>query len=269
MKLKKVVSKLLACAMVVTTVFTGNVTAVSAAEAKIIQPVAKYDFSEKVTDGDGKYEDIQMITNQMVSSDIGKYKGTLDFMPGRGDQGYALSTDGILDESHTTKGEGKYGLKLPQANLGSEYTVSTWFKSSWGTLNSKGDKVFAVMSIGKSAEENVTIKPIAGSNGRDLYLYTGSTQGSDKMSGVNSYWMEWHMFTITQSGNQVICYLDGNKVSQTTAEPLLNDNSGSIYLGVNQGGGGYATGEYDDISVYNVAPVSYTRRRLPLLPLRQ
>lgn len=253
MKLKKVVSKLLACAMVVTTVFTGNVTAVSAAEAKIIQPVAKYDFSEKVTDGDGKYEDIQMITNQMVSSDIGKYKGTLDFMPGRGDEGYALSTDGILDESHTTKGEGKYGLKLPQANLGSEYTVSTWFKSSWGTLNSKADKVFAVMSIGKSAEENVTIKPIAGSNGRDLYLYSGSTQGSDKMSGAGSYWMEWHMFTITQSGNQVICYLDGNKVSQTTAEPLLNDNSGSIYLGVNQGGGGYATGEYDDISVYNVA----------------
>lgn len=253
MKLKKVVSKLLACAMVVTTVFTGNVTAASAAGAQIMQPLAKYDFNEEVSSDNGKYQDIQMITNQMVSSDIGKYSGALDFMPGRGDEGNALSTDGILDETHTQKGDGKYGLKLPQKNLGNAYTVSAWFKSSWGTLNSKADKVFAVMSIGKSAEKNVTIKPTAGSNGRDLYLYSGSTQSTDKMSGTGTYWMEWHMFTITQSGNQVICYLDGNKVSETTAEPLLNDNSGSIYLGVNQGGGGYATGEYDDISVYNVA----------------
>ncbi|MCI9526140.1 MAG: hypothetical protein HFH37_04375 [Lachnospiraceae bacterium] len=253
MKLKKVVSNLLACAMVVTTVFTGNVTAASAAQAKIIQPLAKYDFNATVSEDNGKYQDIQMITNQMVSSDIGKYSGKLDFMPGRGETGNALSTDGVLDETHTQKGEGKYGLKLPQTNLGNAYTVSAWFKSSWGTLNSKADKVFAVMSIGKSAEENVTIKPIAGSNGRDLYLHSGSTQGSDKMSGSGSYWMEWHMFTITQSGNQVICYLDGNKVSEAAVEPLLNDNSGSIYLGVNQGGGGYATGEYDDISVYNVA----------------
>ena len=44
MKLKKVVSKLLACAMVVTTVFTGNVTAASAAQAQIIQPLAKYEI---------------------------------------------------------------------------------------------------------------------------------------------------------------------------------------------------------------------------------
>ena len=47
MKLKKVVSKLLACAMVVTTVFTGNVTAASAAQAQIIQPLAKYDFMQR------------------------------------------------------------------------------------------------------------------------------------------------------------------------------------------------------------------------------
>ncbi len=254
MKVKMTVSKLLACAMVVTSVFTGDITTANAeAGAKILEPLAKYDFEEAVSGDNGKYQDIQMVTR-----DFENYAGALDFMPGRDGAGKALSTDGIINEEITKKGEGKYGMKLPQKNLGEEYTVSAWFRSSWGTLNSKNDnppKTFAVMSVGKSAEENVTIKPDAGSNGRVLFLYSGSTKAEGDMNngGDNNFWMNWHMFTITQSGNQVTCYLDGDKKLETTAVPLMNDSAGSICLGVSQGGGGYATGEYDDISVYNAA----------------
>ena len=76
MKFKRAVSKLLACTMMVTTVFTGNVSTTSAA-AKILQPVAKYDFEEGVSDDNGKYQDIQMITK-----DLKNYTGQVELVEG-------------------------------------------------------------------------------------------------------------------------------------------------------------------------------------------
>ena len=105
MKVKMTVSKLLACAMVVTSVFTGDITTANAeAGAKILEPLAKYDFEEAVSGDNGKYQDIQMVTR-----DFENYAGALDFMPGRDGAGKALSTDGIINEEITKKGEGKYG----------------------------------------------------------------------------------------------------------------------------------------------------------------
>lgn len=246
MKFKRVVSKLLACTLVVTSVFTGNVSTASAEGAKILQPVAKYDFEKEVSSDDGKYQDIQMITQ-----DLQNYEGKLDFRSRGENAGKTIATNGEKYQG----GAGKYGLKLPQKNLGTEYTVSAWFKSDWRTINSKEGLVPAVVSIGKSAEKNITIEPAAGTNGYELFLYSGDTKADGKMgkSKDDPNWGNWNMITITQYGNEVICYLNGMKALETTAEPMLNDNSGSIYLGVHQGGGGYLCGEYDDISVYNVA----------------
>ncbi len=242
MKFKRVVSKLLACAMVVTTVFTGNV-ATASAEAKILQPVAKYDFEESVSADNGKYQDIQMITKGLEN-----YTGQVELVEG-GKTGKAINIY-EYDKAAGIDG-GKYGLKLPQKKLGNEYTVSAWVKNYWSKFNARDSKVPAVISIGKSAEENVTLKVPEGDNSLSLYLYSGNTRAEGSMTP--SSWKDWHMLTITQSGNQVTCYLDGQKASETTAEPMLNDEEGSIYLGVNQGGGGYFSGYYDDISVYNVA----------------
>lgn len=239
MKLKKVVSKLLACAMVATSVFSGNVATASAAEPQILEPVAKYDFEAEAGGESGKYQDIQLITR-----DLENYTGEVDLVDGR-ETGKAIN---IYDNNPID--DGKYGLKLPQRNLGNEYTVSCWAKSDWSNLNARNPKVPAIISIGKSAEENITIKPPAETNKNVVYLYSGSTPTQESMSTA---WNGWHMVTITQSGNQVVCYLDGEQKLQTTAEPMLNDDAGSIYFGVNQGGGGYFSGRYDDISVYNVA----------------
>lgn len=242
MKLKKVVSKLLACAMVATTVFTGNVTNASAAQAQIIQPLAKYDFNGEVSADNGKYQDIQMITRELED-----YSGKVELVDGR-ETGKAISIY-EYDEA-AGKDDGIYGLKLSQKELGNQYTVSVWAKNYWSGFNARNSKVPALISIGKSAEKNITLKVPDNSNAKLLYLYSGTERAEGSMSAT---WTDWHMFTITQSGNQVVCYLDGQKALETTAEPMLNDEVGSIYLGVNQGGGGYFSGYYDDISVYNVA----------------
>lgn len=242
MKFKRAVSKLLACTMMVTTVFTGNVSTTSAA-AKILQPVAKYDFEEGVSDDNGKYQDIQMITK-----DLKNYTGQVELVEG-GKTGKAINIYEYDQEAGIDGG--KYGLKLPQKKLGNEYTVSVWVKNYWSKFNARDSKVPAVISIGKSAEKNITLKVPEGDNSLSLYLYSGDTRAEGNMTPSN--WKDWHMLTITQSGSQVICYLDNQKALETTAEPMLDDEEGSIYFGVNQGGGGYFSGYYDDISVYNVA----------------
>ncbi len=234
MKYKKIVSKILACAMVVTTVFTGNTTTADAAAGKL-QPVAKYDFETE-----GNYQDIQKITGSLE-----EYTGDFNVADGGHESGKAFST--ALDAAHC--------LKLPQKNL-TDYTVSLWIWNQYNTLNAKDGKKFAVMSFG-TPERHVTLKVKEGGNDRFLNLYNGDTLVEGDTIGVTAgaYWANaWRMLTITQSGDTVKVYLEGEKKAETTVEggSLLTGN-GSILIGAQQIGGGNTWSKYDDISVYDVA----------------
>ncbi len=234
MKYKKIVSKILACAMVVTTVFTGNTTTADAAAGKL-QPVAKYDFETE-----GNYQDIQKITGSLE-----EYTGDFNVADGGHESGKAFST--ALDAAHC--------LKLPQKNL-TDYTVSLWIWNQYNTLNAKDGKKFAVMSFG-TPERHVTLKVKDGGNDRFLNLYNGDTLVEGDTIGVTAgaYWANaWRMLTITQSGDTVKVYLEGEKKAETTVEggSLLTGN-GSILIGAQQIGGGNTWSKYDDISVYDVA----------------
>ncbi len=234
MKYKKIVSKILACAMVVTTVFTGNTTTADAAAGKL-QPVAKYDFETE-----GNYQDIQKITGSLE-----EYTGDFNVADGGHESGKAFST--ALDAAHC--------LKLPQKNL-TDYTVSLWIWNQYNTLNAKDGKKFAVMSFG-TPERHVTLKVKDGGNDRFLNLYNGDTLVKGDTIGVTAgaYWANaWRMLTITQSGDTVKVYLEGEKKAETTVEggSLLTGN-GSILIGAQQIGGGNTCSKYDDISVYDVA----------------
>lgn len=234
MKYKKIVSKILACAMVVTTVFTGNTTIADAAAGKL-QPVAKYDFETE-----GNYQDIQKITGSLE-----EYTGDFNVADGGHESGKAFST--ALDAAHC--------LKLPQKNL-TDYTVSLWIWNQYNTLNAKDGRKFAVMSFG-TPERHVTLKVKDGGNDRFLNLYNGDTLVEGDTIGVTAgaYWANaWRMLTITQSGDTVKVYLEGEKKAETTVEggSLLTGN-GSILIGAQQIGGGNTWSKYDDISVYDVA----------------
>ena len=118
MKYKKIVSGLLACAMVVTSAFSGNVTTAKAAEQPT--PIGTYDFNTKK---DQVSPDLG--TNVVAKSSCGAnsdilldYNDPIKYVPGRsGEAGdYAVDT------------QGKHGLILPEKQLGDNYTISFWVK---------------------------------------------------------------------------------------------------------------------------------------------
>lgn len=243
MKYKKIVSKILACAMVVTTVFTGNMTTAEA-EAGKLQPVARYDFETAEN-----YEDISKITGNLEN-----YTGDFNVADGgHGDSAKAFTMEKDSAQTH--------GLKLPQKDL-REYTVSLWIRSMYNTLNAKNGKKFVAMSLG-TGEKYVSLKAPDGSNDRYFYLYSGNTKGNDKIGTGGAFWAGsskdnpgiWRMLTLTQSGDTVTVYLEGQKVTETTVEGgSLLAGDGSIMVGVQQNGGGDGTwAKFDDISVYDVA----------------
>lgn len=234
MRYKKIVSKILACAMVVTTVFTGNVATADAAAGKL-EPVAKYDF-ETVEN----YQDIKKVTG-----DLQDYTGDFNVADGGHKSDKSFST--AVDAAHC--------LKLPQKNL-TDYTVSLWTWSEYNTLNAKDGKKFPFISLG-TPEKYVTLKAEDGKNDRQAYLYSGTEKVVGEMIGVSTggYWKDnWRMLTITQSGDTVTVYLEGKKKAETTVEGgSLLTGEGSILIGAQQIGGGDTWVKYDDISVYDVA----------------
>ena len=236
MRYKKIVSKILACAMVVTTVFTGNVATADAAAGKL-EPVAKYDFETE-----DNYKDIQKVTGELQD-----YTGDFNVADGGHES----------DKLFTMEVDSAHGVKLPQKNL-TEYTVSFWIWNTYNTLNSK-NAPFVVMSLG-TGERYVSLKAPNGGNDRYLYLFSGETMGADKIGTGGAFWAGankglWRMLTLTQSGDTVTVYLEGEKVTDATVEGgSLLTGDGSILLGVQQNGGGAGTFcKFDDISVYDVA----------------
>lgn len=101
MKFKRAVSKLLACTMMVTTVFAGNVSTTSAAAVKIIQPVAKYDFEEEVSDDNGKYQESDRDPFAKITPSC--YKTSLTLEPTKTATVFQLPSSLKLNEDVTIK----------------------------------------------------------------------------------------------------------------------------------------------------------------------
>lgn len=115
MRYKKIVSGLLACAMVVTSAFAGNVATVRA-EGEQPEPVSTYNFNAtEQSPGGSLGEGVQALSSNNNTSDVlPPFEGEVQFVPGRsGKEGdFAVNT------------EGKHGVVLPNKQLGLNYTVS-------------------------------------------------------------------------------------------------------------------------------------------------
>lgn len=251
MRYKKIVSKILACAMVVTTVFTGNVATADAAAGKL-EPVAKYDFETEEN-----YQDIKL-----VNSDLTDFTGDI-ILENVNDTEAAGGTFGVVGghnggSAFSTRGDSnRAGLVLPKKNL-TDYTVSLWMWREWNSLDSSTGP-YVLMSMG-TKDKYVSLKNDDGSRSQknlDLYYGNGEEVNKENVLPHENYWgQQWRMVTLTQSGNTVTVYLGGEKKLETTVEGgSLLAGEGSILIGVQQNSANAigAACLFDDISVYDVA----------------
>ncbi|MEY8235640.1 LamG-like jellyroll fold domain-containing protein [Lachnospiraceae bacterium 66-29] len=239
MKYKKIVSGLLACAMVVTSVFTGNVTTAKAAEQPT--PVGTYDFNTKESQvspdlGNG----VTAKSSCGVNSDILlDYNDPIKYVPGRSGKAgdYAVDT------------QGKHGLILPEKQLGDNYTISFWVKP---TDISKGKWATSLLFVGRHTSNNEKWVSIAtrDNTGAVACWSTGNRQNGD----ITVVQDEWQMITLVQRGTDADVYLNGEKKFTKAGawDKGMEDADQFIALATNKWDGNFY-GCYDDVNVYNQA----------------
>ncbi len=246
MRFKKIVSGLLACAMVVTSVFAGNVTTAKAegegAAAPV--PVSTYDFNVSgdngsVSLGDG-VELKSSPNNAAGSPELNDYTENPKFVEGRSGKAgdYAVDT------------EGKHGIILPDKQLGENYTVSFWVKP---TDLSKGKWATSVLFVGRS-EATAAAQWVSICTSDNKGALTCWSLGNDQTGrGISIEQDKWQMLTIVQSGTNAKFYLNGEKkVEQNNYHKGMTEDNQYIALGTNHWDGNFY-GCYDDVNVYNQA----------------
>lgn len=151
---------------------------------------------------------------------------------------------------------GDYGLRLNQANLGENFTVSMWLKAD-GTFPENQ----VLMFLGyHDPEQWIAVsggEPWGGNSSlckfwaHDGSKYTNHTT----ISTMNIAADGWHQLTLTGSGSTVTAYLDGEAVAYSEGQdgasnhPLVGENQ-DIYIGVNNWDTEFE-GLVDEIEVYD------------------
>jgi len=259
MKYKKIVSGLLACAMVVTSAFSGNVTTAKAAEQPT--PIATYDFNA---------------AQDAVSPEIGTLKEGVDLVLGskagantdelkkyEGNAQYGVGRSGKTGDCAVKTGA--YGLMLPKADyssIGTEYSVSMWIKSSSNAMPENQQILFLGYH---SPEKWIGVAAKDKPSGNTLKLWTrdandetvvGGADGTDRWPTFGTTQIkagEWNMLTLTQKGTTVNVYMNGVRVETTEnavwAKALDGANQ-KIYLGVNYWDPAF-DGLIDDVNIYS------------------
>ncbi len=233
MRLKKIVSGILACAMVVTSVFVGDVTTVKA-DVTLPDPIAKYDFNEALADN-----------VEVFDKGLTTYSGTVS------ESDYVTGRSGA-DEDRALK-LGKFGLRLPEKNIGKAYTVSMW-------VNRTGDltNFMPIMFLGRDANGGWICAAGAWGNANRAILWGGNNADSILSADEASFDLEkeqWVMLTITQKDNTVSIYKNGALIKNiTTKLNALDGEEQRIHLGVNPySADGVFPGLVDDVYIYNQA----------------
>lgn len=236
MKYKKIVSGLLACAMVVTSVFTGNVTTAKAAGEAMPTPVATYDFNAaegtvSPTEGTLK-ENVEMYGKAFAA-----YSGGAKYGPGRNSD---------TDPSDFSIQTGDYGLKLPDGPLGENYTVSLWVKPTAGV-----DFASSVVFVGSHDPAKwISVAGVDSSDNMMCWISTGNTNKGNTKITLN----EWNMITLVQEGTNAKVFVNGTdmKIDGKDIPQGMVDAGQYIALGLNNWDN-IVKGYYDDVNLYNQA----------------
>lgn len=236
MKCKKIVSGLLASAIITTSVFTGDLVTANAATVgeSMPAPVATYTF-------DGTLSSKEGATAKAYAKKYGAYSGDITYVAGRN---AAITSD--TDDKAVQLGS--YGLELAEKNIGTEYTVSCWVKPD-GTIANN----MPVIALGYHTPELWTA--ISGDGGTNACKVWANDKVNNKFAWKTLGNMtipsgEWSMVTLSQTAGTLSMYLNGNLVGTAAAPDIMNGENAAIDLGVNNWDDLF-TGQMDDVSVYN------------------
>lgn len=141
---------------------------------------------------------------------------------------------------------GDYGLKLNEQNLGDNFTVSMWLKPD-GTL--AGDQ--SVLFLGYHAPEKWFAVAGNKDGSNECRIWSHADGGAWNTFGTMDIGSDdWHLLTLTGNSEEMVGYLDGEKIaSEKSIMPLTGDNQ-DIYIGVTNWDDEF-TGLVDDVKVYN------------------
>lgn len=236
MKCKKIVSTLLASAIITTSVFTGDLVTANAATVgeSMPAPVATYTF-------DGTLSSKEGTTAKAYAQKYGAYSGDITYVAGRN----AAITSDTEDKAVQL---GSYGLELAEKNIGTEYTVSCWVKPDGTIANNT-----PVIALGYHTPEFWTA--ISGDGGTNTCkVWTNDAINSkfkwQTLASMTVPSGEWSMLTLSQSADTLSMYLNGNLIGTATAPDIMNAEKAAIDLGVNNWDTPFA-GQVDDVYVYN------------------
>lgn len=234
MRYKKIVSGLLACAMVVTSAFAGNVVSAKAADEPV--PVEVYNFENGLGEG------VAPVVNGQDGSVPPAYEGETVFEDGR------PAKEGA--EAGKAVKLGDYGLLLPEDNIGSNYTVSMWVK-----LQGDMGRFMPIMFLG-SASKWIGIAGAYNPNSVNCILW-GQDAGIASADEPN-FSLEkdaWVMLTVTQEGGNLNIYKNGEHLKAlSNIQEVLSGEGQKVHVGVNPWeADGRFPGLVDDISIYNTA----------------
>ncbi len=123
-------------------------------------------------------------------------------------------------------------------------TVSIWARS----YNATWQHDHALMS----KRNAFILSPRAGDTGMRFYIYSSGWRVID-VSGIAVDITEWHLYTGTYDGSNVILYVDGVEVGRTPYVGTINADTGVVQIGRDDGQNRYHRGWLDDAMIFNRA----------------
>lgn len=223
MKQKKILAAGIAAAMVLAALPAG-MNAEAAVE--IPDPVKTFELEGSLDGG------------SLCAAGRGQYSGNETYVEGH-DGGQALALDG-------------YALNLNQPGLGEEHTVSLWVQRN-GTPGGNSSLVFMGAPAGE--EENwVSFSWVASPGNMQIWTNGDGFGWNPVVQNVDFPEDEWMMVTISQQGNDLDLYINGELAGSGRAARSLAGATGDICIGAtNWAADSTYPAIVDDIAVYDEA----------------
>jgi len=215
MRLKKILSGVLAGAMVLTSLYVGDMT------VQAVAPTPAYTYSFENSIGDA-----EKVTNQDYV--FVPYTGDATFDTGKSGQAVRL---------------GEYGLKLNKKNIGSNYTVSMWVKPE-GSIAENAPVLFMGYDL---TQKWVAVAGDDGGQRCKVWTFGDTWKIINTVTLPSS---DWSLLTITGNGANVTSYVNGEKIGTGTGAVALEGEEQDICLGVNVWDGLFS-GLVDEVQIYN------------------
>lgn len=163
---------------------------------------------------------------------LGAYSGAVQYEAGRDGQAVFL------------KG---YGLKLNQADLGEEYTVSLWLKPAQDLAENQ-----SVLFLGYHAPECWTAVSGDTAGVYKVWANGGIYKTHTTLFSPDVTAKEWHQLTLTGAAGIVNVWLDGICLGTAQSNDPLKGANQDIYLGVNNWDTEFE-GLIDEVQIYSIA----------------